>query len=222
MRMPVFLATLLMAGCATENSIQQPMAPSMASQASAEHDRVDTLCRKLYADTALDPLRQKIGIVSDADTTFEMMTSTDRATDIEKVAIIAFANKKSQCSKESIGSLRRFGVDQQRITLEESAVLRFQILLADLHNGAITYGEFARKRKELLADVKTRKDELMRLQAQRTDEARMRAAQLAVESRKAAVMEQQTTDQMYQNMIRQPQTSPQIWCTTSGNIMMCQ
>jgi hypothetical protein len=72
--------------------------------------------------------------------------------------------------------------------LHEAATARFQFLLADLHGGLLTYGEFARRRQKLAAEADEKFEELRQLVAQQSADAAYRAQQLASEARKAAAL----------------------------------
>ncbi|HZP39428.1 MAG TPA: hypothetical protein VFE48_23295 [Methylomirabilota bacterium] len=207
-------ALLLLAGCGTISSRPDPL-----TQWQAEQEQVGLYCRELFRDRALDPLRTKMAIDTPKETTFEMLTDQSKPTQSERSAIVAFAKDKQECNRAWSSAARPFPIPPQAIVLRETNAARFQFLLAELHGGGITYGEFARKRQELAADLDAKLEELAQLLAQRSVEAGYRAQQLANEARKAAALEEQVANQRRLQQQLQESTGPRLRqplnCTTN-------
>jgi len=237
MRTTLFVAALLVAGCqelpqqqsAAERRNEEIRARSEAARADLQ--RVRTYCQDLFRDARLDPIRTKLGITSDKESTFEMLIDKTKVDDTEKPALVLWAKKKEQCHREDIAHLRKFSPPNppEYATINEAGFIRFQFLIADLHNGAITYGEFSRKRRELNADTRAKMDEVRHLYAQRSAEARYRAAQLANDARRTAALEEQAANQRYQIQMQQLEAlrprearfPRSITCTTYYNMTTC-
>lgn len=206
-------SVLLLAGCGSVSS-----RPSLDAQIEMEKQRVDAYCDGLWRDPAvypvLYPIRSKIPFRPE-DTTFEMLTDRSKPTDTERAAIVVFAKTKRACANESLSTMRRFSppIPAQLVVLDEVAWNRFQFLLADLHGGLLTYGEFARKRQEQSAEHQAKVQQLVQLLAQRSADAMYRAQQIANEARRAAALEEQTAAQRRMEWQR-AQTQP-LNCTTT-------
>ena len=201
-------------GCSTMQSRSSSMA-----QWQIEQERVSSYCRDLFRDSALDSLRVKMAIESPKDTTFEMLTDQSRPTQSERLAIVTFARDKQECNRAWSSSARRFPISAQAIVLREANAARFQFLLADLHGGVLTYGEFARKRQELAAELDAKRGELEQLLAQQSAAAAYRAQQLANDARRAAALEKQAANQRRLQEQLQGSARPRIRqplnCTTN-------
>jgi hypothetical protein len=145
-----------------------------------------------------------------------MLTNQSKPTESERAAIVALAGKKRECGQAWVSVSQRFSppLPSQVAVLHEVGTARFQFLLADLHGGLLTYGQFARKRQELAADTDAKFEELRQLVAQQSVDAAYRAQQLANEARKAAALEEQAANQRRQ---LQEATSPRqpLNCTTN-------
>jgi hypothetical protein len=202
---------LLLGACAT--------GPDRGEQMRAEQARVRGYCSGLYHDPALDPIRTKVAVDQERDTTVQMIADKSKATDSEKAALLIWANKRQDCFREGTSAMRRFSppIPPQAIAIDEAMFPRLQFLMADLYSQVLTYGEFARKRKELATEVAAKKQELRDLLAQRSEEARYRADQLANDARRAAaaeeanrLREQANRDAVYQRSLPPSPTT----CTT--------
>ncbi len=234
MRCGIAIVALLMVGCQgmpQQQSDAQRQAEERRARdeaARADRQRVDRHCESLFRDAGLDPIRTKLGIARDGDSTFEMLLDNTKATDAEKAALIVWAKRKEECKNELVAHFRRFSppVYPEHPTIYEAGFTRFQFLIADLYNGVLTYAEFSRKRKELNADFNAKMTELRQLYAQRSAEARHRAAQLANDARRAAALEEQAANQRYQIQMQQlealrPRFPRSTTCTTYYNMTTC-
>ena len=206
---------LLLGACAT--------GPDRGEQMRTEVARVRAYCSGLYRDPALDPIRTKVAVDHERDTTVQMIADKSKATDSEKAALLIWANKRQDCFREATSAMRRFSppIPPQSIAIDEAAFARAQFLMADLYNQVLTYGEFARKRKERAIEVAAKKQELRDLLAQRSEEARHRADQLTNDARRAAaaeeanrVREQANRDAAYQRSLPPSPTT----CTTQRGL----
>lgn len=98
-------------------------------------------CGKLYSDPRIDPVRSHIllPISFEAPQPIEMLADKARPTDVEKPAIKALAEAMHECrrvSESRIGPLPIYRMKSEDRVLEA---------LADLYEGATTYGQFARE-----------------------------------------------------------------------------
>lgn len=207
---------LLLAGCSSA-----PPAPDRMTELQMEQERVNSYCRDLFRDPALDPLRSRMAVFSAKDTTFEMLTNQSTPTESERLAIVALAGKKQECGRAWVLWSRHFSppISPQVAILHEVGTARFQFLLADLHGGLLTYGQFARKRQEQAAESDAKFEELRQLLAQQSADAAYRAQQLANDARKAAALEEQAANQRRLQQQLQESASPRVRqplnCTTN-------
>jgi hypothetical protein len=103
-----------------------------------------------------------------------MIADKSKATDSEKAVILIWAKKKQDCWREQVSSMRRFSppYPPEFINVDEDGFRGFQFLVADLYNQALTYGEFARKRNELITETRAKKEEIGRARAQQSEQER--------------------------------------------------
>lgn len=152
------LASVLAAGCAGPggNAVQTKEAEEVAL--------VRRHCDAQFADARIDPVRTKIQLPISFDAAQDVERLSDRAypSDTERAAIKALWEARTEC--------RRFGesllgpLPNYRAESEEALV----DLFGDLHDGEITYGQFARKllfigardkhARELLDEAKRARD----------------------------------------------------------------
>jgi hypothetical protein len=109
------------------------------TERTAKHVRAE--CDKLYADARIDPLRRHIQlpISFEAPQPIEMLADKTRPTEAEKPAIKALSEAMHECrrvSEEHLGPLPIYRMKSEDRVLEA---------LADLYEGATTYGQFARE-----------------------------------------------------------------------------
>lgn len=97
-------------------------------------------CKRLYAEPKLDPIRGNIQlpISFEAPQPIEMLANRSRPTDAERPAIKALSEAMSECRRVSESRLGATPLYRMR---SEDRVLE---ALADLYEGATTYGQFAR------------------------------------------------------------------------------
>lgn len=106
-------------------------------------ETVKRYCAEKYADTRIDPLREKITIpiALGEPQPIEILANRQRPTAEEKKALLALAEARVACNKfadQQMGAPPAYRANSQdRVTSS----------MSDLYAGEITYGEFA---KELL------------------------------------------------------------------------
>jgi hypothetical protein len=120
--------SLLAAGCATG---PRPQAAGVS---------VDP-CKQLMADPQIDPVRDKIAvpIVLGASQDVAFLSNRDRPTEAERSAIKVLWDAHEAC--RALTEARSGPVPRYRAWSNQAV----GALLGDLHEGAITYGQFARK-----------------------------------------------------------------------------
>ena len=123
-------------------------------------------CKSVVNTPELDILRDKIELsrsATDAPPPFSILSNANYPNDLEKAAIAKWATIRDQCSKKAIDNLHAAPTVNQKdkdamdglIALESNSVGRIDGLAADLFQGMITYGEFAKKRLDVAAEYQT-------------------------------------------------------------------
>jgi hypothetical protein len=130
MGIPVLLLGL--AGCAT--------GPSGQKQNTPEQD-VKAKCNQFYADSRIDPVRGRIQVplTFGAPQDIDKLANRTRASDADRPAIKALWEAQEACRRygeEKLGSMPSY----RAISDDEMSDA-----LADLYDGTITYGQFARR-----------------------------------------------------------------------------
>lgn len=163
-------------GCAT-------LQPSQQALLDIDVKRVESVGQQTIDNSrGIDPIRGKVALFDVSETTFEMLANTAKPTDIERAAILELVKLKEAhiLRVKEVGA--KYDTADQQIIADGWA--RSRALFADLYNGALTYGEFAKKRQEnaaTAADAFERKRsslvaEEARIEAQGEQEAQMRRA----------------------------------------------
>lgn len=102
----------------------------------------DGACRKIYADSSVDPIRAKVPSLSDVRIApLEMLTDQSRATDGQRQAILAFDRLALKCA-QGYATVFAEHLGQGYVAVHWRAVSRMQAARAELYKGAITFGEY--------------------------------------------------------------------------------
>lgn len=99
-------------------------------------------CNSLWQDERLAPLNGKVEITPLKTPSFSVLTNDNKPTQTEKEAIRVLGDLKGLCFQDAVNKGLAIDIDAAR----NNAVLS---LLADLHDGKLTYGEFARQRTDV-------------------------------------------------------------------------
>jgi hypothetical protein len=131
-----------------------------------ESDRVKVAYEQAFAtNQAIDPIRGKIARWV-KETTFEMLANNAKPTESERAAILEYA----KLSEVLYARSRELDTQHNNLfgRINEAFYQADLALLADLYNGVLTYGEYAKKSQEGYAIAQQRfQDERQRLQAER-------------------------------------------------------
>lgn len=170
----------VLAGCATQQGSNQAERFNAEAQALSEQ-----YYRGISEDRGIDPIRNKVA-VNVSQTTFEMLANNNKPTADEREAILALVRRREPLVAQFDAIEVKYNHPFHRVFQAQRNAAA--ALLADLYNGAITYGELARKRQELDAQAKA-------------DMERIRTAHAA----EAAAIEQASLQRM-QNYLALQQT----------------
>lgn len=169
--------------------------------------QTESMKQALDSNRALDPIRGKIALFDpDKETTFEMLANRSKPTTKEQTAILEYAKLREAASaqRDAIDTKYHFVNPVRRINEARSQAVNE--LLADLYNRALTYGDFAKKRREVNAIAAEAID---RLRSELVAEERARQEQASIERLSRAVVAQQR---------RQPLGTT---CSFVGKTMYC-
>lgn len=138
------LMSVLLAGCAAS--------PGRTEAAKALPDA----CARWMADPRIDPVRDKIAvpISLDASQDVSVLSNRNRPTEAERPAIKALWDAHEGCRAWT--EARSGPVPRYRAASDEAV----GALLGELHDGAITYGQFARKLLYIGAQDKSARESL--------------------------------------------------------------
>ncbi len=141
-RSVVFFA-VVMTGCVTV-----PQSPDPAELWQHESAEIGTAFRSQVAtNRQLGPIRTKTALMSPRDITFAMLTDTSRPTESERAAILEYAAIRETFIRRLHEVDERYQNPFRRVAERQQQAV--SAVWADLYNGAITYGEAARKRQEI-------------------------------------------------------------------------
>ena len=198
------LTAALLSSCAVA-----PPAPSQGQLWQQESEGISAKYKwQMDTNRSLDSLRGKVALFSPRDIRFEMLTNTSRPNAEDRTAILDLAKIRDEYWKEQIAVDRQYTNPFARISEAQYAAV--SAVWADLYNGAITFGESARKRQEIDA---TTSDARQRLRNALASEA-IAAEQAAIQRLNSYLLLQQSL---------KPQTIQlRTTCQTIGNTVYCQ
>lgn len=136
----LFLAAII-AGCATPQQCQLASIPP-----NPESDCIEALASRVE----FAAIRSKIYLARAKNQPFAMMTNTDRPTAEEKKAITAWIGARQECFDNASSWAQQY-LPSQLIVIGNRVMSSFLALTADLCNGKITYGDYARGRARIYA-----------------------------------------------------------------------
>jgi hypothetical protein len=124
-----------MAACAVVAGCAAP-----GAKGPSVEDQVRAHCERAYADARIDPIRAKVQLPLSFDDPQDVERLADRSfvTDAERPAVKALWEAKESCRREAE---RLLGPPPRYREVSEGQV---SVALAELFDGEITYGQFAR------------------------------------------------------------------------------
>jgi hypothetical protein len=137
---------------------EQELASSLGSELAASRkmaagkQTVENCALSISQDPNLQPLSGKISLSGVRDQTFDMLANTSRPNADEKQLLRLYALKSEECSKEQKRIFGSSNPPREVIALFDAIMARKSNLIIELYNGGITYGEFARRRRENSAE----------------------------------------------------------------------
>lgn len=140
MNRSITLAVSVLAGTLTA-ACAGPGRHPVGTNEDAKAAEVRRHCDALYSDARIEPVRSRIQLPISFDAAQDVERLSDRAypTDAERVAVKALWEARTECRR--FGESRLGPLPNYRAESEDALV----DLFGDLHEGALTYGQFARK-----------------------------------------------------------------------------
>jgi hypothetical protein len=102
----------------------------------------------LAKDPSMRVLDGKVSLLGVKDQTFDMLASTKKPNAEEKEALRIWGASLDRCEAEDARMFRSMHAPKEIVSLFDSVKTEKSNLVISLYNGEITYGEFARKRRE--------------------------------------------------------------------------
>jgi hypothetical protein len=150
----IFLSALIvLSGCASKRR----------AAAAAHGASPDIACGEaLVKRTDFDPIRTKVFLAGAQGQPAEMLSNSGTPTNAEKPVIATWIDARQDCFRQ--GQAWR---EERRMSPEFSAIAKdtnaaFLALTADLQAGKLTYGEYARARRDLAAKAQVETERLQR------------------------------------------------------------
>ena len=101
-------------------------------------------------DPSLQVIAGKVSLAGAKKQTFSMLTDNTKPTEEEKSAIGLYANIFGQCAEKLQAFYNALGAPPAIAAVNQSAKTAEENLLASLYTGALTYGDYAKRRKEIV------------------------------------------------------------------------
>jgi hypothetical protein len=111
-------------------------------------EQADKCFDKLKSEPELQPLADKIALSNVMETTLSMLADETIPTDTEKTLISKYASMRERCEQGITAMYSYYPLDASR-QIRQSFVNSATQLMVNLYKGKMTYGEFAKARKEL-------------------------------------------------------------------------
>lgn len=185
------------------------------------------VCNSVYADPALNPIRGKVSLDRPDNVTFAMRTNTDYASDSERPAIALWAQKRDECHNAGAPALAM--MPGPLSALMEGSHNAINALVAQLYLRKITYGQYAEKTAENIAQLHTAYASVQQALAAQDLAAQQRAQMISNQAVSAwAALIQANADQEMQQQPQWtapppqvPQPPQQTWCRQVGTQISC-
>jgi hypothetical protein len=155
----------------------------------ANKSSVEDCFARLAHDSSLSAISDKVALDGVNAQTFGMLANTSKPTAAEKEAIQRYADESSKCFDDAERLRVNVGTPPSLNALYNATKTARTNLLVLLYNGAINYGEFARKRQEVSDAFDMAYAQITTELAKQSAEANARAEQLAIEAQRNNIAE---------------------------------
>ncbi|MHB8562672.1 MAG: hypothetical protein ACYDDA_01775 [Acidiferrobacteraceae bacterium] len=201
-RVIILVVTMVLAGCQTTRPVVPPD-PGIA-------------CAKaLETNPEFSIIAGKVALVDPRQQTFSMLINTSKPDQVEKVAIAKWITDKQACYALTQRWRAQYNFPSTLSAIDDANNSKFLNLSANLYNGKLTYGQYAKARAKVFAEVSQQwAEEVQHLRD-------MQAAAEAQRRRMTAMF--LLTQHPYQVQLPQPAEIPTTTtnCFVVGNEMRC-
>lgn len=161
----------------------------LASSVQACGDNIKT-------NPSLQVIAEKIALGGSSEQSFSHLTNTNKPSPNEKAAISIYADTLRNCTKE-YDKLTE-GLPPPIIAVNHSSFSAIQNLLASLYKGDLTYGDFAKLRKQVFDRRESALAEIDQELRKNAEESNARAQQIAAQN---AIAQAQASQAISSSMI---------------------
>ena len=135
------------------NRLDEQIAQIQLSRTSTSNVTL-AVCEDLYRDKRLAVLRGKIELHPEAGKLdIRALTNKDKPSAEDKEALLFLGQISQECLKRSVSSLMSGSTDNRLVDIQIAKFNKSQFALAELLNGELTYGEFAKAQAEIEQSV---------------------------------------------------------------------
>lgn len=152
----VTLVAMATVGCATQADRQR----ETTAQINRVWDKADKCLAKIKTNQDLQILNGKVEFGRASQQTLAHYTNTSTPTEEEKTAFLKYSDLRKKCRDQAVQETRGIGVSESYIRILDDAESKTQDLMASLYSGKITYGEYAKERKEIASQISSSSNEL--------------------------------------------------------------
>jgi hypothetical protein len=132
--------------------------PAESANAPIEAACIDALTQR--ADFA--PIGGKVFLGAGQGQPSDMLNISDKPTDAEKPVVAAWGDARQDCYRQGQAWREQHRVPQEIADVVKDINAKFLLLTADLTTGKITYGEYAKGRRDLVEKAKIEMDRTLR------------------------------------------------------------
>lgn len=206
----ISLAAMLTVGCATQGGQQE-----LNRKYDAVMNRTQDCNMRAKTDPDLQILNGKIEFGHPNDQTLIHYANTSLPTDLEKPALLKYSEIRSKCAKQKIQGLRDIGMPESEISLIAKANGQMEDALASLYEGKITYGDYAKQRRDIVLQAESSANAL-RKQEEREKQARDEISSQRIMQNLQAQQQLDLEQQKINNAALYNRANNKIDCTTTG------
>lgn len=211
----ILVAIVVLAGCAGSQTASM-------DQARAEHDAAVAKLVEAQKAPALDAIRGKVYLGSDArQTPLNLLTLEGRPTPEERKAIDAWYAIRNTADADFKAWMRRYM--PWNVPVMDLAKSASTTLMAELYTGELTYGEFNRKRMQLGAETVAAADRRTQEIAAQQQQAAYMASMAQAQATSVALQSYSTflQNQQLVNAQMQPVRIAPFTCSRMGAMTSC-
>lgn len=202
----------------TDDDQEQQRQESLTASNAKNLQAYDSCVDALKKNPSLQPISGKIAIGGVKEQNFSYLTNPNKPTDDEKAAIHVYADSIRKCSAIYEKYLTDGKAPSSILAVHHSTSTAGENLLAALYSGDLTYGDYAKRRKEIGDNRETAMAQITQELQRNASEAQARAEQIAAQNAIAQAQASQAfSSSMSASAAMMNATKPnRLNCTTSS------